>query len=91
MYPYIENILNIFGNTYQICVMTSGFDIKDSQVDALKKARRGVYMSVYSSKPEIHDKFVGVKNSYKKIIDNILTNSIMSSLFVSVNNVETPT
>ena len=28
-------------------------------------------MSVYSSKPEIHDKFVGVKNSYKKIIDNI--------------------
>ena len=45
--------------------------IKDSQVDALKKARRGVYMSVYSSKPEIHDKFVGVKNSYKKIIDNI--------------------
>ena len=62
MYPYIENILNIFGNTYQICVMTSGFDIKDSQVDALKKARRGVYMSVYSSKPEIHDKFVGVKN-----------------------------
>ena len=30
MYPYIENILNIFGNTYQICVMTSGFDIKDS-------------------------------------------------------------
>ena len=71
MYPYIENILNIFGNTYQICVMTSGFDIKDSQVDALKKARRSVYMSVYSSKPEIHDKFVGVKNSYKKIIDNI--------------------
>lgn len=71
MYPNIENILNIFGNTYQICVMISGFDIKDSQVDALKKARRGVYMSVYSSKPEIHDKFVGVKNSYKKIIDNI--------------------
>lgn len=71
MYPYIENILEQFGEIYQICVMTSGYSITPSQICLLKKASRGIYISVYSSKSEIHDAFVKTQDSYKKIFDNI--------------------
>lgn len=71
MYPYIENILELFGKKYQICVMTSGYSVTASQIRSLKKASRGVYISVYSSQPEVHDEFVKTRNSYKRILDNI--------------------
>ena len=71
MYPYVENILEQFGEKYEICVMTSGYNITSSQIYYLRNASRGVYISVYSSKPEIHDKFVQTRNSYNRIFDNI--------------------
>lgn len=71
MYPYIEDILELFGGKYQICVMTSGYSITPSQICSLKRASRGVYISVYSSQPKVHNAFVKTQNSYERIFDNI--------------------
>lgn len=71
IYPQIKELIKEFGTSYQICILSSGYEIKEDMVEVLKCASRGVYVSIYSAYSNIHDKFVGVKNSYSNIMKNI--------------------
>lgn len=70
-YPQIKELMKEFGTSYQICILSSGYEIKEDMIEVLKGARRGIYVSIYSACPNIHDKFVGVENSYSSIMKNI--------------------
>lgn len=71
IYPQIKELINEFGTSYQICILSSGYEVKEDMINILKCASRGFYVSIYSARANIHDKFVGVNNSHSNIMKNI--------------------
>lgn len=71
IYPQIKELIKEFGTSYQVCILSSGYEIKEDMIEVLKCVSRGIYVSIYSASSNIHDEFVGVKNSHSNIMKNI--------------------
>lgn len=89
LYTNIIDIIESFGTQFNICVMSSGYEITDEILKALNSANRGIWVSIYSSLDEIHDRFVGINGSLEKIIKNIkrcVSNGISVNVATFLNN-----
>ena len=70
IHPSFDRLIERYSKDYQICVLSSGITIMQF-LESLKKASRGIVVSLYSRDPKTHDAFVEFKGSYQRIMDGV--------------------
>lgn len=70
IHPDFSKIMDRYSSVYSICVLTSGVRIVPL-LGAIKKAKRGMVVSIYSSIPAVHDEFAGYKGSYAEVMRSL--------------------
>lgn len=88
LYPNFENILLEYGDNYEFVITTSAYHIKDSTLNALKKAKL-VQVSLYSFNTTQTDIFMKNPGACQNIVQNI-RRLLDTGIRVRVSNMVTP-
>lgn len=88
LYPNFENILLEYGDNYEFVITTSAYHIKDSTLNALKKAKL-VQVSLYSFNTTQTDIFMENPGACQNIVQNI-RQLLDTGIRVRVSNMVTP-
>ena len=71
IHPNFCDLIYEFGDAFCMSVLSSGYKLNIHVLNAIKRAKDGLTVSVYSSDPEVHDAFAGTKGSYVSIMKTI--------------------
>ncbi len=71
LHPAFSKLMDRYSDTYNTCVLTSGVNFNDGIWESVKKAKRGMVVSIYSANAERHDIFADKKDSFNSIMKTI--------------------
>lgn len=71
IHPNFCDLLHDYGDVFCISVLSSGYELDWNALDAIRYAKDGLTVSVYSSDSAIHDAFTGTIGSFKSVMRTI--------------------
>lgn len=72
LYPHLKKLLKeLDKKKFAVSLMLDGWNFKKHKAFILRSKIRALYFNVFGSTPEMHDKEVGVKGAFTRIMDNL--------------------